>query len=193
MEVSGSEESDESLDDSDASSKSDESWSIGSNKAYFVNFTHSRKKKRLQRNVFKIRSVYSFQFNYESFRSCWTSHNNKKDINNQTDLVPITFGVLISKERNSEKRSTNVKILMDSGASASIIHKSYVSKNNFITRKSSANQWSSMAGSFSTSHKAEITLKMPELDVTAHISAPFHLTTKKNNYDVFLGKFYLGN
>ena len=125
-----------------------------------------------------------------------TSHNNKKlsknkikKKNNQTDLVPITFGVLISKERNSKKvspkqncvRSRNmyVKILICCVASASIIHKSYVCKNNFITRKTSANKWSRMAGSFSTSHKSEITFKMSELNVTAHISAPFHVTTKK--------------
>ena len=75
---------------------------------------------------------------------------------NQNDLVPITFGVLISKERNSKKngvlwRNTYVKILMDSGASASIIHESYVNKNNFVSRKTYANQWSTMAGSFTTS------------------------------------------
>ena len=121
-----------------------------------------------------------------------TSHTNKKlsknklkKTINQTDLVPITFGVLISKERNSKKvspkqngvgrRKTYVKILMDIGSSASIIHESYVSKHNFIPRKTSANKWSTMAAS----HEAEITFKMPELNVTAHISAPFHVTTKK--------------
>ena len=115
---------------------------------------------------------------------------NKEKIN-QTDLVSIAFDVLISKERNSEKvsskqngarqRNTYVKILMDSGASASIIHKSYVNKNNIITRKTSANKWSTMAGSFSRSRKAKITLKMEELNVTSHISVPFHLITKKAN------------
>ena len=87
----------------------------------------------------------------------------------QTDLVRITFDILISKERNSEKvspkqngvrwRITYVKIAMDSITSAMIMHKSYVNKNNFITKKTSANQWSTMAGSFPTSHEAEITLQ----------------------------------
>ena len=108
---------------------------------------------------------------------------------------------LISKERNSEKvspkqnsvrwRNTYVKILMDSGASASIMHESYVSKYNLITRKTSANKWSKMVGSFSTTHKAEITLKMPELNVTANISAPFQVTTKRSNNDVI--EIYYGN
>ena len=45
-----------------------------------------------------------------------------------------------------------------------------------------------MAGSFSTSHEAEIMLKMPELNVTAHTSAPFHVTTKKNNHNLIFGR-----
>ena len=64
---------------------------------------------------------------------------------------------------------------MDSSASASIIHKSYINENNFIMRKISANKWSMVAGSFSTSREAEITFKKPDLNVTAHISAPFHV------------------
>ena len=45
-----------------------------------------------------------------------------------------------------------------------------------------------MAGSFSTSHEAETTLKIPELNVMAHNSAPFHVTTKKSNYNVIVGR-----
>ena len=45
-----------------------------------------------------------------------------------------------------------------------------------------------MTGSFSTSCEAEITLKMTELNATAHFTAPFHVTTKKSNYDVIFGR-----
>ena len=31
-------------------------------------------------------------------------------------------------------------------------------------------------------------LKTPELNVTAHISAPFHVTTKKSNCDTIIGR-----
>ena len=44
LEVSGSEESDQSLDNSDASSKSNDSQSLGSNKDYLHNIKHSRTK-----------------------------------------------------------------------------------------------------------------------------------------------------
>ena len=93
-----------------------------------------------------------------------------------------------TKQNGVRQRNMHVKIKMDSSASPSIIHESYVSKNNFVTRKISVNRWSTMAGSFSTSHEAEITFKISELNVTAHISAPFHVTTRKSNYDVIFGR-----
>ena len=71
--------------------------------------------------------------------------NKIKETINQTDLVLITLSVLTSKERNSKKVSPKqnavrqknkyVKILIDSGASASIIHKSYINKNNLLQGK----------------------------------------------------------
>ena len=50
---------------------------------------------------------------------------------------------------------------MDSGVSASIIHDLFVCANKFNTRKTSANKWSTMAASFSTSCKVEVKLKIP--------------------------------
>ena len=44
IEVSGSEDSDQFLGDSDASSKNDDSWSLGSNESYLNNIKYSRKK-----------------------------------------------------------------------------------------------------------------------------------------------------
>ena len=54
--------------------------------------------------------------------------------------------------------------------------------------KTSTSKLSTMAESYSTSRKAEITLKMPELHVTAQISAPFHVKTKKSNYNVIVDR-----
>ena len=55
-------------------------------------------------------------------------------------------------------------------------------------RKISANKWSTITGSISASREAEITFKIPELNVMAHISMPFDVTTKKSNYDVIFGR-----
>ena len=97
-------------------------------------------------------------------------------------------------ERNSEKvspkqnrlrrRNTYVEFSMDMGSSALIIHKYFVNKNNFITRKISTNQWSTMAGSISKAHEAKIKLILLELNAMVHFFAPFHVTTPKFNYDV---------
>ena len=77
----------------------------------------------------------------------------------------------------NDVRSTSryVKILMDTDASASIIHDSFVRPNKFNTRKTSTNKWSTMAGSFSISCKAEVKIKLPELNDTAHIFVPFYV------------------
>ena len=67
-------------------------------------------------------------------------------------------------------QSTYVKILLDSGASASIINEKYVRKKNYYLKKTSSNTWSTMAGSFATSYETEVTLQLSELFHTAHIS-----------------------
>ena len=83
--------------------------------------------------------------------------------------------------------SRYVKILMDSGAIASIIHDSFVRTNKFNTRKTSANKWTTMAGSFLTLCKAEVKIEFPKLNVMAHIFAQFHITSQKSNYNVIFG------
>ena len=80
--------------------------------------------------------------------------------------------------------SRYVKILMDSGASASINHDLFVYMNKLNTRKTPANKWSTIVASFLTSYKAEVKIKLPKLNVTAHIFAPFHVTSQKSNHNV---------
>ena len=45
-----------------------------------------------------------------------------------------------------------------------------------------------MAGSFSMLYEAEVKIKLPKLNVMAHIFVPFHVTSPKNNYDVIFGR-----
>ena len=108
----------------------------------------------------------------------------------QEDLVPTTFGELIPVDKIHKNDSKNMSVLqndvrhnsryvivlMDSSTSASIIHDSFVRTNKFNTRKTAANEWSIIAGSYLTSCKAEVKIKLPELNFTAHISASFHIT-----------------
>ena len=77
---------------------------------------------------------------------------------------------------------------MDRGASASIIHNLFVCTNKCNTSKTSTNKWSSITGSFSTLCEAEVKIKLSELNFTAHVFAPFHVTSQKSNYNVILGR-----
>ena len=72
---------------------------------------------------------------------------------------------------------------MDSGASASIIHDSFIHTNKYDTRKTFT-----MAGSFSTLCEAKVKPKLPELNFTAHIFALFHLTSQKSRYSVIFDR-----
>ena len=111
----------------------------------------------------------------------------------QEDLVPITFDELIPEDKMHKKDPKNisvlqndacstsryVKIFMDSGASVLIIHDSFVRKNKFNIRKTSANKWSMMAESFLTLYKAEVQIKLPKINCTAHIFAKTTLLVGK--------------
>ena len=45
-----------------------------------------------------------------------------------------------------------------------------------------------MAGSLMTSCEAEVKIKLTELIFTAHVFAPFRITSQKSNYDVIFGR-----
>ena len=117
-------------------------------------------------------------------------------------MVPIIFCAYIPEDKIRENDSKNmsllqndikstaryVNILIDSGASASIVHNPFVHTNKFNTRKTSADKWSTMAELFLTSCETELKIKLTELNFTAHIFAPFHITNQKSNYNVIFGK-----
>ena len=76
------------------------------------------------------------------------------------DLVPIVFGTIVQNKSHpnghtNKARNKNVKILLDSGASASIIHHSYLRKNDF-TQDKNIHEWTTMAGTFKTTRTAKI-------------------------------------
>ena len=50
-----------------------------------------------------------------------------------------------------------------------------------------------MAWAFLTSRKTEVKRKLPKLNVTVHIFALFHISSKKSNYNVIFDQDYFGN
>ena len=57
-----------------------------------------------------------------------------------------------------------------------------------MLEKISANNWSTITGSFSKLCKAEVKIKLPESNLMAHIFAQIHITSQKSNYDVIFGQ-----
>ena len=58
-----------------------------------------------------------------------------------------------------------MKILLDSEVSASIVHHSYVAKNEFF-KNQTKQEWATMAGTFKTTHVANVKLRLLELNPT---------------------------
>ena len=79
-------------------------------------------------------------------------------------------------------------ILLDSGASASIISENCIHTKNYYLRKTSSKMWNTMAVLFAILYKTEVNLKLPELFHTAHISAPFHVTKQDSTYNLIFGR-----
>ena len=88
--------------------------------------------------------------------------------------------------KNKNNNKTHVKILLDSGASASIVNNSYTRGNKYL-RQISTCTWSKKAGMFNTSSLTELNIQLPELNHTAMITAEFHVTNAKSNHDLFFG------
>ena len=108
------------------------------------------------------------------------------------DLVLIIFGTIMQNKGNpngkaNKIRNKSVKILLDSGASANIVHNSYVRKENFTKEKQIVN-WSTVAGNFQTTRTAKLDLKLSELNSTANVTVKCHVTKQKSNYDLIIGR-----
>ena len=63
-------------------------------------------------------------------------------------------------DENWNSKVRNIKILLDSGTSASIVHKDVLYKQHKIL-KDKKNKLSTMVGTFNTTFVAEIILKFP--------------------------------
>ena len=120
------------------------------------------------------------------------------------DLLPISLGP-ISPLNPCGKNSTNseinqgtsdenwnskvctFKILLDSGASVSIVPKDLLYKILKIP-KDKKNKWSAMAETLNTAFVTEIRLKLLVLNHSGKIYAKCHLTDKSLNYYFILGR-----
>ena len=114
--------------------------------------------------------------------------NNKGNNSSNIDLMPILIGEL--KAHPNEANWKKVQILVDSGASASIIHEKFVS--DLPKQKAKGVTWSTMGGQFKTVETCETKLCLPELNATALINVNLHITNQDSKYDIILGRDVCG-
>ena len=98
-----------------------------------------------------------------------------------------TFSLNSKCAINREVTVCNIKVLLDSNASALIVRKDVLHERYKILRDKK-NKWSTMAGTFNITFVTGIILKLPELNHSAEIYAKCHLTDKLLNYDLILGR-----
>ena len=93
----------------------------------------------------------------------------------------------VNSDENKIFKVRTIKILLDCGASASIVCKDVLHDHHQIL-KDKNNKWSTMAGTFNTTFVIEIILKLPESNQSAEIYTKCHLTNKLFNYDLIIGR-----
>ena len=101
------------------------------------------------------------------------------------ELVPVVFAIL--NTRLGKESTKRISVLLDSGASSSVIHKDLVRKLRMT--KTSPTMWNTAAGPLNTSERVDIEFALPELSPSATIKATVHVHPAKiTRYDMIIGR-----
>ena len=105
------------------------------------------------------------------------------------DLSTITFGHI--KDKSSEKINENkrLRVLFDSGCSATLINKRFV--RNWKKTENKSIKWSTKAGSFKTKRRCEIQFTLPAFHENRTISCNAYVDEShhaSSNYDMIIGR-----
>ena len=114
--------------------------------------------------------------------------DNENDSTNVHPLRPVTFGRLrVNATTNKKKLELRtMRILCDSGASATIVDSNFVKK---LKQKEIKNtSWSTPAGAFETKYKANIKFTLPEFHAKKLITWDTYITDQPMNYDLIIGR-----
>jgi hypothetical protein len=101
------------------------------------------------------------------------------------DLAPILYGRLRTGIENLNPKT--IKILLDSGVSASIIKYDHVEKL-CLKRQQDPLKWKTAAGDLSTTYQVAIEFSLPELHESRMVQWTVHVAKTCGNYDLILGR-----
>ena len=104
------------------------------------------------------------------------------DSHPETVHTPIVF----ANFQVDKKENRLLKVLLDSGASSTIVHSKYTSA--LPTQKCPVTEWKTPNGTFRTGTKVIARFQLPELNETSTIEYPVHVTDHLGGYDMVLGR-----
>jgi len=104
-------------------------------------------------------------------------------------LSPIVFAEL--RAGLGKVKTKALKVLLDSGASTSLVQASAVKKLRH--KKTRSETWTTAAGTFQTTHTTDVEFKLPEFSSSRIIKANFHIMENHIKYDMILGRDILSD
>jgi transposase InsO family protein len=109
----------------------------------------------------------------------------KEEQNNSAPVVPVVFArVCVDLTTGTYK---DIKALVDSGASSSVVRKNLV-KNLRSYTHDSPTRWTTAAGQVRTNHRANVTFMLPEFSDTKTVQWAMHVFQNDINYDIIIGR-----
>ena len=109
-----------------------------------------------------------------------------KKAKTSNEVAPIVFGLL--HEHVAARTSIpTLKILLDSGSSATLLAQRYTT-NLRVTDQPSPTRWKTAAGAFVTNKQASAQFILPELHEGRTICASVHVTPHLGQYDMIIGR-----
>ena len=108
------------------------------------------------------------------------------DTKEQLPLQPVLFGRLRVSRANQEFKVKTIRILIDSGASATIINNDLV--KHLPTLNGKPTNWITPAGNFQTDSTVSIEFTLPEFHTKKLITWQAFVTPHKMQYDLIIGR-----
>ena len=112
----------------------------------------------------------------------------RRKIQDENPPIPITFASIFKRKLSRKFRRTKpIKVLIDSGASKSIINKYCILDNKCYQEKQTL--WQTAAGDVSTSSRCKLEFGLHEFSTTRRITHDFHVMNQLiPGYDMIIGR-----
>ena len=109
------------------------------------------------------------------------------------DFSPVVLALIarpsnIKPSKPGEKPVKRLSVLLDSGASKSLVSQSSLPDWVNTTKLSNPTSWTTAAGQLSTTKEARVNFVLPEFDDQRTINIDAHVTTSNMSYSMILGR-----